>query len=272
MPFTKPTIDEALSKNPARNQAVLLVDGGDKDGKTTFALTMPTPIWVINTNFGLAGLPAYEELVRQGLIEVADHALPEEFVISNYEKVMKEINADYNDALASADRVGGTVVVDKADEVWGMVGPSLKAEAERRRYEEHIAQGKDPKAFKKMQTDYSDPNLWMRSFYVRPLQGGRSKVNVAFVQGTKREWKQDGSGPTGNLLYHGFQEGPGLVQAHVRVYTTEPEIIRNDKGIPTGTKPIRTEAKILLCRFDRRIQGMVLKQPTFKAFQEELDD
>lgn len=272
MPFQKPTIDEAIAKNPARGRTVMIVDGGDKDGKTTFALTMPEPYWIINTNFGLAGLPAYQDAVRRGVVQVADHAMPDEFVLDHYEKVMKAIQSDYNDALASAEAAHGTVIVDKTDEVWGMVSPVMKNEAERRRYEEW-EKGPKSSPFKKMQTDYQDPNLWMRSFYVRPLQGGREHVNVAFVQGAKREWKSDGSGPTGKLLYHGFQEGPGLVQAHVRISTTEPQPILTNTGAPTGkyTKS-ETQATILLCRFDRAVQGFVLAEPNFKSFLEALDD
>ena len=261
-------VDGSVKRGISR--AVVLLDGGDKDGKTTMALTAPTPIWFLNTNFGYEGLPAYEALKAQGLIKVADHALPAEYVMSNYEKVMNDINADYNAALKAANEVGGTVVIDKGDEVWAMVGPVMKAQAEQRRFQEHVASGKDPAKFKKMQTDYQDPNLWMRSFVLRGLQ--YPNVNVIFVHGTKREWKDDGSGPTGKLLYHGFSETPGLVQAHVRVTLPERQMILKD-GIPTGrfTDP-QTEAQIMLCRFDRKLQGFKLDKPTWTSFMEAVNE
>lgn len=195
--------------------------------------------------------------------------MPDEHVLANYDKVVKQIQADYNDAISTiAAAHAGTIVVDKADEIWGVLSPVKKDEAQRRRFQEHLDSGKDASKFKRMQTDYEDPNLMMRSFVLRPLQF--PDVNAVFVHGAKREWKDDGSGPTGKLLFHGFGETGGLTQAHIRI-STESEMIMQG-AVPTGKFKTTTRATLELCRFDRRLQGYSFEPPTWDGFMQALDD
>jgi hypothetical protein len=268
MPFRK--IDAALmqpGKTPKR--VVASAWGLDKDGKTTFGLGFPQPIYLFNTNYGWEGLPKAKEVAEAGGLHVSDYAMPDEYKLENYERIIKQFEEEWNDILPTADREHGTVMLDKADEIWGLVSPTLREKAERKRYERHLASGKDDKTFKPMQTDYQDPNLWARSKLVQPLQ--YEHVNAIYISGAREIWKSDGSGGTGHFTFHGFKETPGLTQAHFRVFT-ETTPIFNSNQVPTGKFRTETKVEIQLCRFDRALQGWVFTPPTFEQFLKELED
>jgi hypothetical protein len=267
VPFKQ--IDAALmqpGKHPKR--VVASAWGMDKDGKTTFGLSFPQPIYLFNTNYGWEGLPKAREVAEAGGLYVSNYAMPDEYKIENYEQILKQFEEEWNDIIATADREHGTVMLDKADEIWGIASPTLREKAERKRLERHIASGKDAARFKPLQTDYADPNLWARSKLIRPLQ--YENVNAVYISGARELWKEDGSGGTGNFVFHGFKETPGLTQAHFRVYTAVTPIMNG--AVPTGKFSTETKVEIQLCRFDRGLQGWSFSPPTFEQFMKELED
>lgn len=225
-----------------RRKVLATIDGPEKTGKTTLALTGRGPVAVINMNDGLAGViekRAAENPI--GFFQIADHPLPDE--VGREQAKAKAVIAwaavrkDFEDAL-KAKR--GTVVIDTGTELDRLC-----------RMSEFGGMKSDSR---KGALDYDMRNSKMRGF-VRLYHAYPS--NVIITHQLEEEWVQKVvNGETknqksGRLLRDGFKEIPNMVELGLTTYKRlDPE-----HGLIFG-------ATLDICRF----------APTWEGFQFEGED
>lgn len=237
--------------------------GGPKEGKTTFLLSHPSPIYLFNFNFG------YEELLDKPdspaagkKLYVSDWALPEQFMVENYWDLVMKLLPEYHDAMRQANEAHGTVAVDLHSQMWQMIGPTMREKAENKRYEKWAA-GDKKRPFKDIQTDWADPNLMMGALTREPLQ--YPNVNAVFLADDSPVYTQFGEA-TDDRKYHGFKEMPAIVQEFLYIFTDSQPIMVN--GLPTGKFNVRTMGRLERSRHARDMQGYVMPDPTYDSLME----
>lgn len=229
MPFT-PVNTEAF----APTRLIVAPWGQPKDGKSTFALSFPEPIYLFNMDHSylelLGNFPGKE-------IYVADYEITEDYDTNL--KAVESFRKDWIEAVNQAQARGGTVVQDKSSQFWSLVGPTLKEKAHRKRLERNSNA-------REMQTDYALPNSFMDAVMKRPYHF--EKVNACYVMGAKEMYSDSGQA-LGRYTPHGWGDTESVVQVVLGLSTK--------KGTVTGT--------INRCRFGKALEGMELANPTWDS-------
>jgi len=215
------------------------IEGENKTGKTTLALTAKGPFRVADLNDGLEGvvhkrvrgLPPFTKPAR---VMVAKHPIPhgvtKDAIKAAAIKSWESFQKDYIEGTNQP----GTFLCDSGTEVYKLA-----------RYSEF---GDAKSQSKKGALDYEASNAKMRGL-LRLFHAGKS--NVIITHQLKDEWKTstDGNGnsksrTTGKRIIDGFEEIAYMVEI----------IIRTDKRVTN--QGIEFIAKIDTNRFDPNLEGM----------------
>lgn len=228
--------------------------GLPKDGKTTFALSFPAPIYLFNADYG------YREVLRMAEgkeMYVSDYALKEEFDADEWMPEVLRFRSEWNEAVEQADQRGGTVILDTASQFWQMIGPTMVAETAKRAAR---------KSDKNMRTDYGPANLLMSTLLKRPHQAPNGKVNAVYIQRAKEIYNEAGAA-TGRYQLHGFSETESIVQLVINI-ASKREIqqkngspVTDAKGNPKMVS--RVFGTIDRCRFGKEFEGLQIENPTY---------
>ena len=153
MPFVRM---DTTPKAPER--LIVLAWGLPQEGKTTFALSFPEPIYLLNMDMGAEEFaPKFpgKEIWESKIL------VPEEFTLAGYKPVVEAFKRDYLEACEAAAKRGGTLVVDTASQMWQIISQYKVEAAREERRQEAAKKGRNPDSVKSMQTDYADANLLM---------------------------------------------------------------------------------------------------------------
>jgi hypothetical protein len=235
VPFTR--VDTTPS---APDRIIAGAWGLPKEGKTTFALSFPAPIYLFNLDQG------YREIVAKAApgkeIYVSDYLLPEEFDLGTYVPLAKRFRKEWAEAVAQAGERHGTVVLDTASQAWTLIGTTERESAEEQRRQ------RNPKA-KEMRTDWGPANLMMGSMLRRPFQV--PGCNAVYLQRAKEVYSGGGEA-TGVYQMHGFSETAGIVQILLNIFSREKRVL----------------GRIDVCRFDKSWEGNEISDPTYAKLYE----
>lgn len=210
---------------------IMSIEGLDKTGKTTFALTAPKPLVVINTDFGHEGvmerfadqdvwvldLPCASELLQEG-------------DTGAYDEAWRKFVEGYNAAMKHAR----TIVWDTATELW---------ELARLKYHGKLTQVKPH--------NYTEVNMVFRQL-IKDAYDNKS-LNLIMIHKVKEEYINDKF--TGKMVRSGFKDTPYLVQILAQTWRRDPA----DFGLT-----------ILTCRQNPSIIGLEL-EGDFCTFDALLD-
>src|SRR6266700_711635 len=111
----------------AHPRLVMAVDGGEKSGKTRFALTTPAPIYYINLDVGLEGV--IDEFIGNKEIVVAEYAenveeigdIPTQDGKKRQDAAKVVTNSVFRDFRYAVRNGARTVVIDTGTEFWSML-------------------------------------------------------------------------------------------------------------------------------------------------------
>lgn len=232
------------------------IDGEEKTGKSTLALTAKGPIDVLDLNDGLHGVvhkatTGQPPFTRRKKVRIAVHPLPDgndrDDVKAKSTKEWNAFAADFRASVVTAK----TVIVDSGTDLW--------------RLDRQSEFGGAKSESRKGSLDYDMANSKIRGL-LRLYH--THKANVILTHQLEEEWKQykkpDGtetSRKTGKLIRDGFKEMGFMVQMVLR---TRKEI--TDTGL-------HFIARLEVCRFDPSIEGTdfssevnMFNLPTIVAF------
>lgn len=209
MPFV--AAEETLA-----DRLVVNIWGQEKRGKTSLAMTFPSPRYYFNFDF------RYEELLRQhpewrqGL-QISSHIVPPELELEEAERIFRAVVADFEDAINSAS---GTVIVDTATQLWELVSFTKVGAVQAKRIkmaEKKAARaGKefDPDDVLSQRFDWGPANNAMgailRSVKLNP------NMNAAYIN-RGREVFDDRGNATGEFQFHGFKGTPAIVDINLEM-------------------------------------------------------
>lgn len=210
--------------------------GQAKEGKSTFALTFPEPIYLFNKD------DSYTELLGNFSgkeIYVADYPLEPDADYDVRLKQVEQFRKDWIEAVNQAQERGGTVIQDKSSQFWALIGNTLKEKAHRVRLVKNASA-------REMQTDYALPNGFMDAILKRPYHFDR--VNACYVMGAKELYSENGQ-PLGKFVSHGWGETESVVQVVLGLSTRKGEII----------------GRLDRCRFGKQFEGQEILNPTYDS-------
>lgn len=242
---------------PKHKRVIASIFGAQKTGKTSLSLTWPKPIIALNLDMGLDELfmtrPELFGDVQQKKLAMNELTDPETWGV-----LLNEFHDAYLDALAYADDVGGTVVVDTTTQLWQVV-QCVKIEHVRaarlekamtRTYKGNNAETYRAEAIeraeKPSQLDWQQANSFMGGLLRRPFH--LERVSAVYINRAKPLY--DGTQKTDVLEYHGFGEMPAIVQVHIETYK----------------KGGNHFARINDCRFNSELAGVEIVDPSFETF------
>lgn len=241
---------------PAYPRLVCSVWGDKKTGKTSFALSFPKPIWVMNLDFGVDELfISRPELL--GEVQRMNLQMNELTDPGTWGQLLQQFHDGYLAALEAAQIAGGTVIVDTATQLWQVI-QAVKIEHVRNQRlaaVEAKTYANDTKkqealerAQKPSQLDYGQANAFMGGLMRRAMHYDRA--SAVFINRAKPEYSEGGR-PTGNMEYHGFGELPAISQVHIQL---------SKKG---GTHM----ARINDCRFNSSLEGLEIANANYEIIR-----
>ncbi len=230
MPFRQ------IDSIPARDRLYIAAWGPGKVGKTTFALSFPSPRYYFNFNWGVAPLLTAEN--SAGLYQ-ADYVVSPEFDYAEYSATLNTFEADWRDACASASAQGGSLLLDTGDELWNL---ARKVRVEKAKHDRIAKYG--AKADRDDQRDYGDAHPWMDALLKRPHQHPR--VNTCLIQEAYEPYVDNK--PSGRLEMHGWKNTQYVTEVVLRMSTTAA------KGV---------SGQIEYTRFGQGYRGLTIDSPTY---------
>lgn len=165
---------------------ILSVEGQEKEGKTSFALSAPDPIAIINMDIGLEGVI---EKFGEKKIYVSDFDYRDATDQKQWEAMWVKMKRAYMDALE--DKSVRTIICDTGTEMWELCRLARLG-----------------KLTQVMPHHYGPPNAEMRDMIRRAYKHDK---NVIWVHKMKDEYVKEVR--TGKLERQGFKDIPYLVQA-----------------------------------------------------------
>lgn len=222
----------------------IMVWGGPGVGKTHFALSAPPPIFVLDTEFGVAPLVRHFPDKEIYIAETA--VLDEETDEPDAEKSIGQIEA----AIATLrDVEHGTIVIDSGTDIWGWLGGWVEQQARKR--------GKMTAADSPQRLEWGRANLRWRQLILRLMA-----KPVHFVITAQMQEEYDSRG-----------QALGTYKPRIQKQTEHmcDLIVYIDKVYKKGsTKPVY-EATLTKCRFERSFDE-TMQDVTFDKLCETLKD
>jgi len=221
-------------------QTVMLY-GERKTGKTTFALSAPKPMVVLDFELGIDGV---EKRYIQDEDKITVHSLVSQAVIDKRKNLTvakefwKEIQEIYNDALE--DPGVASIVLDTGSSVWDACRHCYLAELKE----------KEPSRVQLTPVEYTEPNRRMKNFIIQSRL--HNKVLV-ITHHTKEEYVKNE--PTGNYTWDGFKHAGDLcdVVLYFRKKDRKPYVMVED------------------CRLSMMAEGLEREAPTYQSIQAEIE-
>lgn len=178
-------------------RVIMAVDGVEKHGKTTFALTAPGPIAIINMDIGLEGVVSKfpDKVIYEAVFNYRDVTNKDE-----WEQMWLKVKEAWINALHSPTI--RTVVADTATEMWELC---------------RLARLGRLTQIKPMH--YGPVNAEFRDLIRESYDCGK---NVILLHKQKREYIDDKA--TGRLERSGFGDTGYLVQCNVNVWRREGNV------------------------------------------------
>ena len=192
-----------MSQNKPKRM-VLAGWGGEKEGKSTFALSFPRPIEYFDFDFSLEGLDYDDDGVIYHPIHWSPMNDPQEM-----EQVLDSFIRQYTQAF-SGGRCA-TVVLDTATQLDYLVN-AVKLTP----YREEAAKkkGVDTELAKVSPMNYGNRNAQLNSIYATPLH--TPNVNAVFLHKAKDIWV--GLDKTGRRELSGWFGATGIVHATIHLF------------------------------------------------------
>lgn len=237
---------------------IVAVYGRAKDGKTTFALSFPEPLYVLNFDYGFAELVAG---FPDKKIYHVDYSLPDEYEYGAYKVVEKQFIKDWREACTAAGKDGGTVILDTGDNAWDLVRLVELEEAKN----ERISKFGD-KADRDDRRDYGKPNLTFENLLKRPYQFG---CNAVFIQRASPVFRN--SEATGQYVMHGFNATANVAQIVLNVVNETVNVVDKLGKSVNENGHIKTANRIVgiieSCRFSGglALRGQRIENPTYDS-------
>ena len=208
-----------------KKRIIMSVEGVEKEGKTTFGLSAPGPIALINMDVGLEGV--VDKVLGEKEVWVSEFDYRDSTNTQEWTTQWNKCRAAYMDALKD-DKVR-TLVIDTATELWELVRLARLGK---------LSQVL-PNQYGPVNAEFQD---MVRKAYVHDK-------NVIFLHKMKGEYiqskKTGESGATGRMVRSGFGNMPYLVQITVKVY-------RNGNGFGV---------QVLKCRQNPELDGVEYGEP-----------
>lgn len=230
---------EKVKVGERKKRMVVAVEGREKDGKTSFAISAPAPIAIFNLDTGLEGViekVAYEKEIIQCEVDYRDATNANEWV-----KMWEHVKKSYYNALNSNVR---TIVMDTASEMW-----------------ELVRLARFGKLTQVMPHHYGPVNTEFRDL-IRAVY--KTDKNLVLLHKLKEEYINDKK--TGRYERAGFKDVAYQVQINLRVWRRQGE----EEETGRGRKNVLTADiahtgnfgfTIIDCRMDASLAGMEIEEP-----------
>jgi hypothetical protein len=213
---------------------IMATDGPEKSGKTNFAMTMPDPVAIIDTDLGLEGVvdkfQADKELYAIST-EVSLQELKElkpEVAAAEAQKVWSRVMKGYLGVLGTAR----SIVVDNATELWEILRMARFGKLD------HVK----PHHYAPVNAEYRD--------FIR-LAYDQTTTSLNLIHKIKDEYANDNR--TGNKIRAGFSDTGFLVQVNCSCWRAI-----SPKGQPAIPFPDFFHMTVNDCRQNMEIAGMDL--------------
>ncbi len=198
MPFVPAS--ESLS-----DRLVVNIFGQDKRGKTSLALTFPSPKYYFNFDFRFAELLRQKPALKEGML-VASYLVPPAPKPDEAEQILDQFIEDWEEAINTPG--GGTVILDTATHLWELISfvkvGQVMAKRLKLAEEKAKRQGKefDPDTVLRQMFDFGPANLLM-SAILRSVKK-TPDMNAAYINRAREVFDERGS-PTGQYAFHGWK-------------------------------------------------------------------
>jgi hypothetical protein len=196
------------------------IHGRTKRGKTSLALTFPSPRFLIDLDHGARELFRIEpELLVGTNLPDPEYHIPERITHEEALALLNHFLDDYQDACDEAAKYGGTVIVDTATQLHQFVQKVMLDKVVNKRIKETALKLKvkpedvDADLTRIFPYDYREANALETAIIQRPY--AYPKLNAVFL-GRHREL-YDGPNPTGKWGFQGFSGMEDLVQLNVEL-------------------------------------------------------
>jgi len=179
-----------------KRRIIAAIEGGEKSGKTTLALTAPQPLYVMNFDRGTEGVVDKflgETEFGPGDIYMAHYDVPEVPIQADKDKyleVWEQFVGDYKYALKNA----ASIAIDSGSEMWEL---------------HRLA--RFGKLTQVLPRDYGPVNAEQAQIYKDAYE---TDVNLLVTFQLHAEYVNDKA--TGKQVRRGFNQSPYLVQANIR--------------------------------------------------------
>lgn len=224
-----------------------MVWGDPSVGKTYFALSFPEPIYVIDTEFGVAPVtrhfPDKEIFIHEAAI--LDPSTDEPDVDASLKSLEKAIAQ-----LKNIEK--GTIVIDSGTDIWQWLGAWVEQQARK--------SGKITSAGTPQRLEWGRANLRWRQLILRLMA---KPVHFVITAQVAEEYDSRGQ-QTGNYKPRVQKQTPHMCDI---ILAMERKYVKKGKG-PAEEKYIATMEK---CRFQRGMD-MELEDVTFDKLAEALKD
>lgn len=222
-----------------KKRLVVSVEGREKDGKTSFALSAPDPIAIFNLDTGLEGViekVAGDKTLMECEVDYRDAINPNEWI-----KMWELMKKNYYNAINSNVR---TIIMDTASEMW-----------------ELVRLARFGKLTQVMPHNYGPVNTEFRDM-IRAIY--KTDKNLILLHKLKDEYINDKK--TGKFERAGFKDVVYQVQINIRVWRKPDE----DEEPRKGRKVMLTDNiahtgnfgfTIIDCRMDASLAGMEIQEP-----------
>ena len=230
-PFKKLTLEEI----PQR--LLVSVWGQEKTGKTSFALTFPPPIYFFDFDLGAeCVLPKFKDkevyYVRYNTKLLSDD-------IDVYQALFNSFKSDLSEALKSN---GGTIVLDSATQIWGLV---------QKVYLDKIMKRREQKSQTVFPFDYANANLAYEGIISAVKEN--NDMNLVLTHRAREVYSSKGQ-RTGEYEAQQNSRTPYFVQLVIQLSKDKHEHI----------------AKIESCRFSSDYEGITLKNLDYDGLKDLL--
>jgi hypothetical protein len=230
---TIPGFTSAKNLPKLRKRLVMAASAGEKEGKTTLALSAPGPIAFFNLDIGLEGV--LDQWVDKKQIVVAEFDYKDATNVGEWVAVWEQMKRAWMAALKNPDV--RTLVMDTETEMWELIRLARFGK---------LTQVM-PHHYGPVNTEYND---LIRKIY-------DTDKNLILLRKLKDEYINDKK--TGNMEIAGFKNVPYLVQVDVVLWKKRESRHPSLMGIKGGGGTFGMTVRE--CRQNREVEGLDLEEP-----------